>query len=124
MVSLTHGIVPTYLSDITGPEPAVIGETLLGNIGPLVVASSDGTSSQPNFSLGRVIARQVVGLGVVVKLDLERGHDAPDCRVLLRMRVFNIGRCRVKREVVLTWKNPGVKTQHIPQVSVAPVEQK
>lgn len=72
----------TDLSNVTGPEPSIVGKALLRDIRPLVVTSGNRAPSQPDFSLRGVVARQVTRLGVVVQLDLERGYDAADGRVL------------------------------------------
>jgi hypothetical protein len=72
----------TDLSNVTGPEPPIVGKAFLRDIRPLVVTPGDRTPSQPDFTLRRVVARQVTSLGVVMQLDLERGYDAADSGVL------------------------------------------
>lgn len=106
------------MADITRLEPTIIGKGFLVEIVTLVIALGDTTATQPDFTLRRIVARQVSSFGVVFQLDFHRGDDDTHATKLHTRRLDR--RRKRARAGLLTWKNSGVKMAHMPHVSVAP----
>jgi hypothetical protein len=60
-----HGAIGVELSDVTRPEPAVLGESLLVEVGPLEVALEQTRAAAEDLALRELVSREITGVGDV-----------------------------------------------------------